>query len=98
MNIEFAKIFFNISNLLFIVGSASLIRDFYKNPIKYKIPSVLMTFIAMLSIQTAYFFLEDAISICLAIPTVVYWGMASAFSVYKNFKESKSKNVVCTQT
>lgn len=87
MNIELANLFFNVANLLFIVGSLSLIRDFIKNPFKYKIWSVWMTFLAMGSVNIAYGYLENHISMVLSIPTVLYWGIASIYSVYKRVKK-----------
>ena len=91
MNIDLAKLFFNIANLLFIIGSMSLIRDFYKNPIKYKMWSAWLTLIAVLNIQIGYIFLEDFLSITLAVPTVIYWGIASVYSIYKNWQERKEE-------
>ena len=89
MNIELARIFFNIANLLFIVGSVSLINDFRKNPIKYKLWSAGCTFIAMGNIQIGYVYLEDWLSIALAIPTVAYWGIASFYSLIKSWQEKR---------
>lgn len=91
MNIELAKLFFNIANLLFIIGSTSLIRDFYKHPIKYKMWSAWLTLIAMVNIQIGYVFLEDFLSITLAVPTVAYWGIASVYSIYKSWQERKNE-------
>lgn len=93
MNVALAKILFNISNLLFIAGSASLINDFRKNPIKYKIWSAWLTLIAVMNIQIAYLCLEDFLSIALAIPTVAYWGIAAIYALYKSWEERKNRNI-----
>lgn len=50
LNVEFANQLFNLANFLFIAGSTSLIIDFVKNPIKYKLWSVSLTLSAMLEI------------------------------------------------
>jgi hypothetical protein len=92
MDLVLAKIFFNIANLLFIAGSVSLLNDFRKNPIKYKLWSAGLTFLAMANIQVGYVFLEDWLSIALAVPTVVYWAVASFYSLIKGLQERKNKN------
>jgi len=91
MNIGLAKIFFNIANFLFIAGSVSLIRDFIKQPIRYKAWSAWLTFLAMSAIQMAYVNLEDWLSIALAIPTVLYWAIASFYIIYKTYWKRKRK-------
>jgi len=92
MDVLLAKIFFNIANLLFIAGSVSLLNDFRKNPIKYKLWSAGLTFLAMSNIQIGYVLLEDWLSIVLAVPTVVYWAVASFYSLSKGFRAWKNKN------
>ena len=86
MNVEFANLLFNVANLLFVAGSTSLIIDFFRNPIKYKLWSVSLTLSAMLTIQFAYLNLDNFLSIFLALPTVVYWAMATGYSIYKTIK------------
>lgn len=87
MNVEFANLLFNIANFLFIAGSTSLIIDFIRKPFKYKLWSVSLTLSAMLTIQLAYLNLDNLLSILLALPTVVYWAMATGYSIYKSLKE-----------
>ena len=91
MDVALAKLFFNVANILFIIGSVSLIRDFIKNPIKYKAWSCWLTFAAMLSVQAGYIYLDDQLSLILAVPTVFYWGIASVYSIYKSHKYNKTK-------
>ena len=91
VNVEFAKLLFNIANLLFIAGSTSLIIDFVRKPLKYAFWSVSLTLSAMLLIQVAYLNLEDFLSILLALPTVIYWAVATGYSVYKTLRESSKR-------
>ena len=71
----------------------SLINDFRKNPIKYKFWSAWLTFIAIANIQVGYIFLGDFLSIALAVPTVIYWGIASVYVIYKSWQERKNRNI-----
>lgn len=87
MNVEFANLLLNIANFLFIAGSISLIIDFIRKPFKYKLWSVSLTLSAMLVIQLAYLNLDNFLSILLALPTVVYWAMATGYAIYKSLKE-----------
>ena len=91
MNVEFANLLFNVANFLFVTGSTSLIIDFIRQPFKYKLWSVSLTLSAMLTIQLAYLNLDNFLSIFLALPTVVYWAMATGYSIYKTLKERITK-------
>jgi len=89
MNIEIAKLLFNIANIASIIGSTLLIKDFIKNPFTYKIFGAMLINISLISLQLGYFSLDDYISIILAFPAVIYWTIVVTYSLYKKYRGTK---------
>ena len=84
------SILFNISNILFLVGTSLLIRAVLKNRkilMGYDWLGALLTLSAMVSIQLAYLtFVQMGltnylVSFLFSLPTVAYWVLVTAYTI-----------------
>jgi ribosomal protein S27AE len=90
--------FFNISNVLFLLGTSLLIRAVLKNRniLKgYDWLGALLTVSAMLLIQYAYIgFIQSGltsywVSFGFSLPTVAYWVLVTAYSIKNKLQKGK---------
>lgn len=96
MNVDLANLSFNLANILFVFGSLSLILDFIKKPMRYKIWSTLFTAIALLCVNVAYLNLDNLLSLVLSIPNTTYWTIATVYSIVQSIKIRKRKSKIKT--
>jgi Na+-transporting NADH:ubiquinone oxidoreductase subunit NqrE len=94
------SVFFNISNVLFLIGTSLLIRAVLKNRNilnGYDWLGSLLTLTAMICSEYAYvLFIERGdsaywISFLFSLLTVAYWALASFYSVKAKLKGRKKK-------
>lgn len=85
-----APLLFNISNILFLVGTSLLIRAVLKNRniLKgYDWLGALLTLSAMVCVQLAYVdFIQNGqsaywVSFLFSLPTVAYWVLVTAYTI-----------------
>jgi hypothetical protein len=95
------SILFNLSNVLFLLGTSLLIRAVLKNRniLKgYDWLGALLTLSAMLCVQQAYIqFIQSGqssyyISFLFSLPTVTYWFLVTVFSIITKFKSRAKKS------
>lgn len=94
------SIFFNVSNVLFLIGTTLLIRAVLKNRNilnGYDWLGSLLTLTAMICSEFAYilFIMEGQsaywISFLFSLLTVAYWALASFYSIKSKLKGRKKK-------
>jgi hypothetical protein len=95
------SLLFNISNVLFLVGTSLLIRAVLKNRniLKgYDWLGALLTLAAMACVQQAYImFIQEGltsyyVSFLFSLPTVAYWVLVTAYSIKNKLKSRKKKS------
>jgi hypothetical protein len=93
-----APLLFNISNVLFLVGTSLLIRAVLKNKniLKgYDWLGALLTLSAMLCVQQAYIeFIQSGqtsywVSFGFSLPTIAYWVLVTVYTVKDRFNRGK---------
>lgn len=95
------SLLFNLSNILFLIGTTLLIRAVLKNRNilnGYNWLGSLLTLTAMVCSEYAYIiFIEEGqssywISFLFSLVTVFYWFLATVYSIKTKLKERKKKN------
>lgn len=87
MNVELAKLLFNIANIASVIGSTILIKDFIKKPFTYKIFGAMLINLSLILLEIGYLNLNDYISIFLALPAVIYWSVVVTYSIYRKVRK-----------
>lgn len=80
---EIIDILFAIGNGLFLIASYPMIKAALKNKNSLKGFSFiggLLTFLGMLTMITAFIYLQSYISVVLAIPTLLYWAIVAWYN------------------
>lgn len=84
-----AQTLFNVSNILFLIGTSLLIRVVLKNRKVlngYDWLGAVLTLMAMLTVEGAYVLLNFWVSLLFSLPTVAYWILVSVYSIRNKLK------------